>query len=298
MSALRTALLPALFVLLWSSGYAACKAAVLHAGSFTVLSLRCAGALLLLTLIAWLSRAPWPRQPVQWLHLTIAGVLIHALYLGINFHAAADGFPVGITALIGALQPLATALAAAVWLKEPVRAREWAGLAIGLAGVFLVLSDRVAFDWARLPQASGIGFAMLCLTAGTLYQKRFCGFMDWRTGLAVQLIVPTAILLAGAVSLESFTFDPQPQFLGAIVWLIALSSAVYGLLHALFKRGASASAASLLYLVPVATSTFMYLMFEERLGGLAIGGMGLTIAGVASAQMRAAPLTRATRAAS
>ncbi len=283
MSATQRVVLPAVFVILWSSGYAACKAAVLHAGSFTVLFLRFGGAIVVLGGLAWLGHARWPQRRADWAHLVVAGLLIHAVYLGINFHAAADGFPVGITALIGALQPLATALAVGLALGERVSPRQWGGLVLGLVGVLMVLSDRIAFDWSRPLQAGAIALAMLSLTAGTLYQKRFCAFMDWRSGLIVQLALPALLMLGAAVRVESFAIDWAPEFAASILWLAGLSSLVYGIMHLIFLRGAAASVAGLLYLVPVITSTFMYVLFDERLGPLALAGMLVTVIGVAYA---------------
>jgi drug/metabolite transporter (DMT)-like permease len=287
--------LPALFVVFWSSGYVACKAAVQYAGSFTVLFLRCAVAISILLVIVTLRGARWPARAIEWAHLLVAGLLIHAIYLGINFHAAATGFPVGITALIGALQPLFTALLVGVTLGERVGVRQWLGLVLGLAGVLMVLSDRVAFDWSRPVQAGVVGLAMLSLTAGTLYQKRFCAFMDWRTGILIQMLPAFVIMLGLAAGVESFRItEPDARFVTSILWMAGMSSGLYGLLHFLFLRGAAASAASLLYLVPVLTSTMTWVFFDERLGPLALAGMALAVVGVALASLQrqaAAPAT-------
>ena len=280
--------LPALFVVLWASGYAACKAAVLHASAATVLFLRYGGAVLLLSVLAWVTRAPWPARGRQWLHLAVVGMMIHGIYLGINFFAAARGFPVGITALIGALQPLLTAIIAGVFLHERILARQWLGLVLGLAGVVMVLTDRVAFDWSNPAQAAWVGLALISLTIATLYQKRFCAFMDWRTGVVGQLALPCLVMLVLAFFDQPRHIEATPQFLLGVAWLVLLSTGMYGMLHALFLRGEAARAASLFYLVPVVTSSFMYVMFRERLGTLAIAGMILVIAGVAFASARAA----------
>jgi drug/metabolite transporter (DMT)-like permease len=278
-------LLPGAFLLLWASGYAACKAAVLHASAFEVLFVRCGGAVLILAVLALAARAPWPTRRGQWMHLAVCGVLIHAIYLGINFWAAAHGFPVGITALIGALQPLLTAVIAALFLGERIQSRQWLGLVLGLGGVVLVLSDKVAFGWSDPAQPLLVGFALLCLTVGTLYQKKFCGFMDWRTGMVGQLWLP-CLLMGMASWLAPAPVDMQPVFIGAMAWLVLVSTAVYGMLHLLFLRGEAARTASLFYLVPVMTSSFMYLLFGERLGALALLGMLLAVSGVALASLR------------
>ncbi len=278
--------LPALFVVLWASGYPACKASVLHASASTVLFLRYAGAIMVLLVVALVAHARWPSGLRQWGHLAVAGVLIHGIYLGINFAAAARGFPVGITALIGALQPLLTAVIAGVFLHERVSQRQWLGLLLGLGGVLMVLTDRVAFDWSHPVQAAWVTVALVAMTAGTLYQKRFCAFMDWRTGVTVQMMLPCAFMLVAAFFDRPRGVDAAPAFFAGIAWLVVLSSGMYGILHVLFLRGESAQAASLFYLVPVVTSSFMYLMFGERLGPLALAGIVVVVAGVLFATSR------------
>jgi drug/metabolite transporter (DMT)-like permease len=280
------ALLPALFVLLWSSGFYACKAGIAHSSATGFLLWRFGLAAALAALVAVAMRAPWPQRPAQYAHLALVGILIHGTYLGPNFYAASQGLPVGLTALIGALQPLLTALAANRLFGERVTGRQWIGLALGLVGILMVLEDKIAFDWSRPLELGLVVVGLFSLTAGTLYQRRFCGFQDLRTGAAVQLAAAALVILLASAWLVPYRVDWQPGFVWGLAWLVVLSVVMYALMHVLFLRGSAARVASLFYLVPPITSLVLWLGFDERLGPLALAGMAVTVAGVALAARR------------
>lgn len=275
--------MPALFVLLWASGFVACKATVAHANGTSVLALRFSLAALVLLAYSFAVRAAWPRSAREWGHLLVAGTLIHATYLGPNFWAAGRGFPVGLTSLIGALQPLLTAILASGFMHETVSRRQWIGLGLGFAGIVMVLDDRIAFDWSHPLELAAVGVGLVSLTVGTLYQKRFCGFQDLRSGPAIQLAVGACVVSLGLVFVEPFTVEWTTQFTVGLAWLVILSATIYGMMAFLFRRGAASRVASLFYLVPPITSLVLWLGFGERLGPLAIAGLFVTVAGVALA---------------
>ena len=275
--------IPFAFVLLWSSGFIAAKAGLAHIEPFTFLLVRFGLAALLLGLIALLLRVPWPTDRGLLAHLIVAGALIHASYLGPNFWGASRGFPVGITALIGATQPILTALLAGRFLGERVGALQWTGLVVGFAGVVMVLADRIAFDRSLWVELIGVICGTVSLTVGTLYQKRFCARMNMFSGTVVQLATATALMLALALAFETLRIDAHPVAYVSIAWLVVLSVAIYMTMHLLFLRGAAARVASLFYLVPPITSTVLVMFFDEALGPLAIVGMAVAIVGVALA---------------
>ncbi|MEO7403784.1 MAG: DMT family transporter [Burkholderiales bacterium] len=276
---------PALFLALWTTGFIGCKAGIAHSSATAFLGLRFALAAVVLTLVAMAMRAPWPRSAAEYARLAIAGVLIHAAYLGPNYYAASVGFPVGITALIGALQPLLTAVLANRFLGEQVSRKQWIGLLVGLAGIVMVLEDRIAFDSRLWFEALLVGAGLVSLTVGTLYQRSRCGFQDLRTGAAVQL-ASAALVMGAATAIVPYRVEWTPTFVGALGWLIVVSAVTYAIMHVLFLRGAAARVASLFYLVPPMTSLVLYIFFDERLGVLALAGMALTIAGVALAMRK------------
>lgn len=279
-------LLPTVFVLLWSSGFAACKAGVAHASGLSYLLWRFSLAALVLVAVSVVLRAAWPRTAAQWGHLAVAGTLIHALYLAPNFWAAEHGFPVGITALVGALQPILTAVLAGWFLAERVSGRQWLGLVLGLAGIVMVLGDRIAYDWSRPTDLAFVAFGLVSATVGTLYQKRYCGFQDLRTGPAVQLAAAAIVVACVHPFVAPYRVEWAPGFVWGLAWLVFLSATIYAVMAVLFKRGAAARVASLFYLVPPVTSFILWLFFDEQLGTLALAGMAVTVLGVSLATRR------------
>ena len=277
-------LVPALFVLLWSTGFVFAKLAMSYAEPFTFLALRFAIVTALLGAIALLTHAPWPRSGSAVVHIAITGVLLHGLYLGGTFAAIAAGVPAGIAALIVGLQPLLTATVVGPWLGERVRPVVWLGLVLGFLGVAFVLWEKLVVDKIAWWAAGWSVLALFGITAAMLYQKRFCPTMDWRTGGVIQYVA--AALLMGLFALigETGALEWAADLLAALAWLvIVLSIGAVALLTWLIRRGAAARVASLFYLVPPVAALASWLWFGERLGPAALLGMAVTAFGVALA---------------
>jgi drug/metabolite transporter (DMT)-like permease len=234
----------------------------------------------LMLAIALATRAPWPARQRDWLHIGVSGVLVHAVYLGGVFVAIKHGLSAGITALVVGMQPLLTGVGAGWLLGEKVSARQWGGLGLGFAGVGLVVSGRLG-DGALGPMLLPAVVALLGITAGTLYQKRFCPQFDLRSGALIQF-VPTAIVTAIAVGLfEGYRVEWTGDFVFALGWLVlVLSLGAVSLLNVLIRSGSAVNVASLFYLTPPTTALIAWAMFGETLTGLALGGMALAVAGV------------------
>jgi drug/metabolite transporter (DMT)-like permease len=202
------------------------------------------------------------------------------VYLGGVFIAISRGLPAGVASLVVGLQPLLTAIAAGLFLGETVRARQWGGLLLGFAGVALVVFGKTGggFGAAALVPAC---IALVAITAGTLYQKRFCPAFDWRTGVVAQF-VPSAVATAAAAALfEDRAVEWTGAFVFALGWLVlVLSVGAVSLLNRLIRQGDVVNIASLFYLVPPCTALFAWMLFGERLTGLALGGMALAVWGV------------------
>jgi drug/metabolite transporter (DMT)-like permease len=270
-----------LFVLLWSSGFIASKAVLRGAEPMTVLALRFAVAAVVLALVTVAARAPWPRGWRLRAHVAIAGLLLHGVYLAGVYEAIARGTPAWMTALIAGLQPVLTALAAAPMLRERVPRRAWCGLLLGLAAVAVAALDRAAPG--QTVAASGIAFAALGLagvTAGTLYQKRFCGPVDVRAAATLQYAATCVVFAVLAPACETMQVRWTPVFVVALAWLVVgLSFLAIALLFVLIRRGTAAATASVFYLVPPCTSVFAVIAFGERLGPAAwVGIAGSAIA--------------------
>ena len=176
---------PGVFVVLWASGFVGAKLGLAYAEPLTFLAVRMAAAVALIGVIALLTRPKWPSPPGL-VHSAITGSLIHGCYLGGVFVAIEHGLSAGMIALVVSLQPVLTSTLANRWLGERVRALQWLGLALGVAGVYLIVRDKATTGGAT-PFAWAAGVVALAgITVGTLYQKRFGGGIDWRPGLFIQ----------------------------------------------------------------------------------------------------------------
>jgi drug/metabolite transporter (DMT)-like permease len=273
-------LLPFVFVVLWSTGFIGARLGLPHIQPLTFLLIRYVAVLGCMLPIAVLSRAPWPQTAWQWLHIGVSGLLVHGLYLGGVFVAISLGLSAGVASLVVSVQPLLTAIGAGYFLGARVAVRQWLGLLLGLAGVALVVSNKLGQEFGAQALVPAL-VALLAITAGTLYQKKFCPVFDWRTGAIAQFL-PTAVLTGGAALLtENFHIDWTGELFFALGWLVlVLSIGAVSLLNWLIRHSSSVNVASLFYLVPPCTALFAWLLFDNTLSGLALVGMGLTVWGV------------------
>ena len=270
---------PLLFVFLWSTGFVGAKYGMPYAEPLSFLLTRYGLVIALMLVIALATRAPWPERRRDWLHIGISGVLVHAVYLGGVFVAIKHGLSAGVTALIVGMQPLLTAFGSG-WLGEKVSARQWGGLALGFIGVGLVVSGKLG-DAALGPMLIPAVIALLGITAGTLYQKRFCPKFDLRSGSVIQF-VPTAIVTAIAVAaFENYRIEWNGHFLFALGWLVlVLSLGAISLLNLLIRSGSAVNVASLFYLTPPTTALIAFAVFGETLTLTAVVGMVVAVSGV------------------
>ena len=292
--------MPVVFVLIWSTGFIVARYGMPFSPPMKFLSVRF--VLSILCFLPWivLAKVPWPQSRMQWLHLAVTGVLMHGCYLGGVWAAVKAGMGSGLTALIVGLQPVLTAL----WLSSMARenrlensqvsARQWAGLTLGLVGLVMVVSRKFGAGgeahWQSMALAIG---ALLGITVGTLYQKRFVGPCDVRTANVVQLGAALAVTLPLTL-LEAAPVQWNPQLMGAMAWsVLALTLGGSSLLYLLIQRGAAASVTSLVYLVPPVTALLAWLLFSEPVTLLTMLGTVVTAVGV-SLVVRSAPSSRQT----
>ncbi len=276
------AAMPAVFVGIWSTGFIVARYGMPHAPPLTFLAWRYALSILAFALWVLWSRAAWPQGRRQWLHLAVAGVLIHAGYLGGVWAAVHAGLGAGTTALVVGLQPVLTAL----WVSAAARerrlaARQWLGLALGFAGLVLVVWRKLGVgEIGAFNMACAVG-ALAAITTGTLYQKKHVAPCDVRTANTVQLLA-AFVVTAPLAALETGAVVLHPELIGAMLWSVfALTLGGSSLLYMLIQRGAATRVTSLMYLVPPCTALLAWLLFGEALGATVLAGLALTAAGVA-----------------
>jgi drug/metabolite transporter (DMT)-like permease len=276
--------MPFVFVLIWSTGFVVAKFGLPYADPLTFLLLRFTGVLLVLLPLVWLMKAPWPRGRVR--HIAVAGVLVQAGYLSGVWCAIKLGMPAGLSALIVGLQPILTAFAAPL-VGERVRGRQWIGLLFGLCGVALVVANKISLSGLSWQSIALAVLALLSITVGTLYQKRYCPTFDLRTGTVIQFGASIVVLLPFAIAFENLdagltNVQWTANFIGALLWsILALSIGAIFLLFALIRKSAATQVTSLLYLTPPTTAVMAWVMFGEAFSIVGMLGMVLAVIGVA-----------------
>ena len=272
--------MPIVFVLIWSTGFIVARYGMPHSPPMKFLALRYALSVGCFAVWAMAARAAWPVSRSQVSHLAVTGILMHAGYLGGVWSAVKLGMGAGLVALLVGLQPVLTA----VWVSSQggrVSSRQWSGLALGFTGLALVVWQKLGLGEIDAVNLLLAGGALLSITVGTLYQKRFITPCDVRTASFVQLSAAFAVTLPLAL-LESETMRWDGELVGAMAWsVLALTLGGSSLLYMLIQRGAATAVTSLLYLVPPCTASMAWLLFDEPITAFTMAGMALTAVGVA-----------------
>jgi drug/metabolite transporter (DMT)-like permease len=279
--------MPAVFVLIWSTGFIVARFGMPNSPPFSFLWFRYLFSIAcFLVWIQW-GRVKWPQNLNAWLHLAVTGVLMHAGYLGGVWAAVKAGMGSGLSALIVGLQPVLTAILLSTRgsaSQNAVSRRQWMGLFLGFCGLLLVV-------WRKLTQGSAmdhvtgvnLGFAVMALlsiTLGTLYQKSFVKPCDVRTANTVQLMAAMVVTTPLAL-LETESMQWNPELMGAMAWsVLGLTLGGSSLLYLLIQKGAAATVSSLMYLVPPCTAVMAWLLFDEPITAVTLMGIALTAWGV------------------
>lgn len=271
---------PLIFVFLWSTGFIGARYGLPYVEPMTFLAIRMVFVVAIHILLVWLAGIRLPTRGEAG-HNVVAGLLVHGIYLGGVFTAIAQGVPAGISALITGLQPILTSTIANRWMGEQVSRVQWLGLALGLIGVALVLHDRDIVSAGTATGWIASFLSLIGITLGTLYQKRYCGVLDWRSGNLVQYAAACAFFAIGAFAFETRAVQWTGELVFAITWLaLVLSIGAVGLMYWLIRRSAATRFSSLFYLVPAVTALEAYALFGEKLDALSIAGMVVCAAGV------------------
>ena len=270
------------FVSVWGSGFLATKVGLQHAAPFTFLMLRFLFGVACLIPVLLLARPRFPASGAEWGHVVVAGLLMHAVHLGGSHYTQYLGMSAGITALLLAIQPLVTALIAARWMNEPLAARQWLGILVGLGGVTLVVWHKIDVREATVGSLAAVTIALAGVTAGTLYQRVFCPLVDLRSSSLIQFLATLAVIAPLAVMVEDMHVRWSWSLAAAIVFLvIGASMLAVSALHMLMRRGQAARVTSLIYLTPIFAVVLEWCMFDVIPSGLSIIGIATTCCGVA-----------------
>jgi drug/metabolite transporter (DMT)-like permease len=272
------------FVILWGSGFLATKTGIQYAAPFTFLSLRFIVGIIFLLPILLIVKPRWPVSGTEWAHVIIAGLLMHAIHLSGSHYAQYLGMSAGIAAVILASQPLFTAMFAAGWLGERPSRRQWIGIAIGLAGVAMVVWHKIDIAAVTLGSLIAVATGVAALTIGTLYQRRYCANVDLRSSAFAQFAASLVVLAPLSFAFEGAQIQWAWQLIVAVLFLVIFASILaVNALHTLMRRGEATRVSSMLYLPPVVAIALEWLMFGVVPTLLSMVGVAVTCAGVALA---------------
>lgn len=280
--------IPAVFVLIWSTGFIVARFGMPHAPPLSFLALRYALSIACFLPWIWWSQVAWPQSRAQWLHLSVTGILMHAGYLGGVWVAVKAGMGSGLSSLIVGFQPVLTA----IWLAYSLRGsdqpgvsrRQWLGLLLGFVGLLMVVWRKLTLgtplDHVTPTNMAFALAALLSITVGTLYQKRFVQACDVRSANTVQLLAALVVTLPFAL-MENEAMRWNGELAGAMAWsVLGLTVGGSSLLYMLIQRGAAASVTSLMYLVPPTTAVMAWVLFGESITLMTLAGTALTALGV------------------
>lgn len=274
------------FVAIWGSGYIASKTGLQYAPPFTFLLLRFStGLVLLLPLLVWWHRREplrWPNSRREWGHVVAAGLLMHAINLSGSHTSQYLGMSAGVTALVLATQPLVTACVVGTWMHERVRPSQWLGIGVGLLGVALVVWHKIDVRAVTAGALLAVLIALAAITAGTLYQRRFCPSVDLRTTSVIQFAATVLVLAPLSIAIEGARVVWSWPLVAAISFLVVFASLfAVNALHTLMRRGEATRVTSLLYLTPIFAVALEWALFAVVPSGLTLMGIAITCAGVA-----------------
>ncbi len=272
---------PAVFLLLWSGGYSMAKLGLRHAEPMTFLALRYALVLMLMWPVYLVMRPRLPQRIVSWAHLAVTGLLMQAIYFGFSYLAFADGLSAGGVALIVSLQPILVAIAAPVFVSELVSRYRWIGLALGLAGVAMVIGSRQEISTSSWVGVVFAVIALIAMSAGAIYEKRFGVKQHIVTTTIVQFTVGFLVILPIALARENLKVDLVPEFFWSMGYLVIGNSIIaVSLLLYLIRAGEVSRVSALLFLVPPVASLMAWFVLGEEMPPLAWAGMVLAGTGV------------------
>lgn len=268
-----------IFVFLWSTGFIIARYSMPYAEPMTVIFIRFGSVVLCMLPVVLIWKAPWPNRS-QMIHIAIAGALLQAGYVGGVWAAVKEGMSAGLTALIVGLQPILTAWFAA-WIAEKVTPRQWLGLVLGLLGVGLVVWAKLSLTGMSHLSLIFIVIALISITMGTLYQKKYCAQFDLRTGSVIQFAASAIICLPLMFLFETREIIWAPELILSLIWaVLALSIGAISLLFVMIRNGEATRVTSLMYLTPPTTAIMAWLLFNEPITWTIILGIAITMSAV------------------
>jgi drug/metabolite transporter (DMT)-like permease len=269
------------FVSVWGSGFVATRIGLEHAAPFTFLAVRFAIGLVFVIPFALIVKPRWPAGRAEFAHVLVAGALMHLIHLGGSHYAQYLGLSAGISALMLSVQPLVTALIASRWLGERLLPRQWLGIALGLGGIALVVWHKFDIRAMTIASLGAVIIGLTGITAGTLYQRRFCPDTDLRAATVLQFGAAFVCFTPLSLLFEEGGVRWSWALVGAFVFLVFFASIfAVNAFYTLMRHGQATRVTSIIYLTPIVAVIAEYLIFGLAPTPLAMVGTVITCAGV------------------
>ena len=270
------------FVSAWGSGFVATRIGLEHAAPFTFLAVRFAIGLAFVIPFALIVKPRWPAGRTEFAHVLVAGALMHLIHLGGSHYAQYLGLSAGISALMLSVQPLVTALIASRWLGERLLPRQWLGISFGLGGIALVVWHKFDIHAMTIASLGAVVVGLTGITAGSLYQRRFCPGTDLRAATVLQFAVAFCGFLPLSLAFEDSGVRWTWALAGALGFLVVFASIfAVNAFYTLMRHGQATRVTSIIYLTPIVAMLVEYLIFGLAPTGLAVIGTVVTCGGVA-----------------
>ncbi|WP_330959738.1 DMT family transporter [Photobacterium sp. 53610] len=274
-------LIPFIFVLLWSTGFIGARFGLPYAEPATFLFVRMLANIAIFAVLALFLKSSLPTGKARF-HCFMTGMLIHGLYLGGTYYGIYLGMPAGLCALLVGLQPVLTAIILMLLGQERLVLSQWLGLCLGILGISLVLQGNMSWqqDSHQLAAYACAGLALLGITLGTLYQKRYCSQVDLVGGSLYQYMMAAMVFAPVMLTAETMQIEWNLTFSLTLAWLVlGVSVTAVWLLLYMVKHGEASKVASTFYLVPPVTALEAWLVFNETFD--AFSALGFLLAAMA-----------------
>ncbi|HEY0615804.1 MAG TPA: DMT family transporter [Candidatus Elarobacter sp.] len=273
------------YIFLWASAFVPSKIGVLESSPLWFLVVRFAVSGLIALAFALAVRARLPATRGEWAALAALGILANAVYLGCTYEALRH-LASGVGAIVASTNPLALALVAPWLLREPLTPGKIAGMLLGFGGVVAIMIVRTGTGSAD-PSDIALAFAgVLGSVASTIVFKKWCGNLDLRTVVPMQLLASGIVLLPLAMLFEG---APHVHWNWQIVvsfWYVVLvmSFGASALWFWLLSHGEASRVTAYYFLTPAFGLALAALLLHEPVGARDIGGLVAIAAGIALVQ--------------
>jgi drug/metabolite transporter (DMT)-like permease len=277
---IQKSILPFAFIFLYGSGFIFTQYGLQNSSPMAFLGIRFFIAFWILLFIAYILKVPFPKSKKEFFQIAFAGSLtVGTFSIGV-FLSISYGVSGALNALIIALQPIIVTFLALKFLNEEINKRIWFGLIIGFIGVSFVVVSRLDISFESIIGIFWSVVALLGLSFGSLYQKKYCSHMNLYSGGAIQTLSST-ILVLPFLFFEDIHINLNFEFIIALLYMaIGVSIGALSLLYIMIKNGEVSKVSSIFYLVPVSAAIVSYFLLGEKMELNVIIGIITVIIGI------------------